>query len=292
ALSTGGQLTVSDVDSSATFVAQAGTAGAYGTFAIAADGTWTYVMDGAHNELVGGQQYVETFAVASADGTASSVTVTITGSNDAAVVSSASVALTETDAALSTGGQLTVSDVDSSATFVAQSATAGAYGTFAIAADGIWTYVMDGAHNELVGGQQYVETFAVASADGTASSVTVTITGSNDAAVVSSATASLTEANAALSTSGQLTVTDVDSSATFVAQAGTAGAYGTFALAADGTWTYVMDGAHNELVGGQQYVETFAVASADGTASSVTVTITGTNDAAVVSSATASLTET
>ncbi len=47
-------------------------------------------------------------------------------------------------------------------------------------------------------------------------------------------------------------------------QAGTAGLYGTFALASDGTWTYVMDGAHNELVGGQQYVETFAVASADG----------------------------
>ena len=72
-------------------------------------------MDGAHDELVGGQQYVETFAVASADGTAGSVTVTITGSNDAAVVSSASKSLTETDAPLSTGGQLTVSDVDSPA---------------------------------------------------------------------------------------------------------------------------------------------------------------------------------
>ena len=61
-------------------------------------------MDGAHNELVGGQQYVETFAVASADGTPCSVTVTITGTNDAAVVSSATASLTETNAALSTGG--------------------------------------------------------------------------------------------------------------------------------------------------------------------------------------------
>ena len=111
---------------------------------------------------------------------------------------------------------------------------------------------MDGAHNELVGGQQYVETFAVASADGTPSSVTSPSPARNDAAVVSSATASLTETNAALSTGGQLTVSDVDSSATFVAQSGTAGAYGTFALAADGSWTYVMDGAHNELVGGQR----------------------------------------
>ena len=36
-------------------------------------------------------------------------------------------------------------------------------------------------------------------------------------------------------------------------------------MAADGTWTYMMDGAHDEFVAGQQYVETFAVASADGT---------------------------
>ena len=144
-------------------------------------------MDGAHNELVGGQQYVETFAVASADGTASSVTVTITGSNDAAVVSSASGSLTETNAVLSTGGQLTVSDVDSSATFVAPVRHGRRLRYLRHRRRRHLDLRHGRRHNELVGGQQYVETFAVASADGTASSVTVTITGSNDAAVVSSA---------------------------------------------------------------------------------------------------------
>ena len=29
----------------------------YGKFTIAADGTWTYVMDNAHDEFVGGQDH-------------------------------------------------------------------------------------------------------------------------------------------------------------------------------------------------------------------------------------------
>ena len=67
-------------------------------------------------------------------------------------------------------------------------------------------------------GTTYTDTFPVASADGTLTSVPINITGTNDAAVLSSATANLTEANsaAAISTSGSLTISDVDSAATFV----------------------------------------------------------------------------
>ena len=93
----------------------------------------------------------------------------------------------------------------------------------------------------------------------------------------------LTEANAAaaISTCGTLTISDVDSAATFVAQAATAGTYGTFAIDAAGAWTYTASSAHNEFVAGTTYTDTFTVASADGTLSSVTVNILGTNDAAV-----------
>ena len=77
----------------------------------------------------------------------------------------------------------------------------------------------------------------------------------------------LTETNAAadISTSGTLTISDVDSPATFVAQAGTAGSYGTFAIDAAGAWTYTASSAHNEFVAGTTYTDTFTVASADGT---------------------------
>ena len=124
-LTTGGTLTISDVDSPATFVAQAGTAGSYGTFTIDAAGVWSYTASSAHDAFVGGTTYSDTFQVASADGTTTSVTVNILGTNDAAVLSSATVGLSETDAVLTTGGTLTISDVDSPATFVAQAGTAG-----------------------------------------------------------------------------------------------------------------------------------------------------------------------
>src|SRR6185436_8629145 len=60
-------------------------------------------------------------------------TINITAVNDAAVVSADVRDLTETDAAgdISTAGTLAISDVDSPASFVAQAATAGSYGTFA-----------------------------------------------------------------------------------------------------------------------------------------------------------------
>src|SRR6185369_1291020 len=150
----------------------------------------------------------DTFQVLSADNTATSVTVSIHGTNDAAVLSSASVNLDETNAALSTGGQLTISDVDSAAAFVAQSGTAGSYGTFAIAADGTWSYTANSAFDSLNVGDTVSDTFQVLSADNTATSVTVSIHGANDAAVLSSASVNLDETNAALSTGGQLRTKD------------------------------------------------------------------------------------
>src|SRR5207244_7055778 len=87
-----------------------------------------------------------------------------------------------------------------------------------------------------------------------------------------------------ISTSGALTISDVDSPATFVAQAGTAGAYGTFAINAAGSWTYTASSAHNEFVAGTTYSEVVDVVSADGTHTSVTINILGTNDAPTITS--------
>jgi VCBS repeat-containing protein len=113
---------------------------------------------------------------------------------------------------------------------------------------------------------------------------TITITAVNDAAVLSSATAKLTETNAVLTTGGKLTITDVDNAATFVAQTGTAGEYGSFSIGANGAWTYTASSAHNEFIAGTTYTDTFAVSAADGTTTSVTVNIEGTNDKPVFTS--------
>ncbi|PPQ16966.1 hypothetical protein CV770_23205, partial [Bradyrhizobium sp. AC87j1] len=301
ALNTSGQLSITDPDTGeAHVVAQSNVHGTYGDFSIDANGAWSYAGNGAHDELTAGQQVQDQFTVTSQDGTASGiVTVTITGTNDAATVSSDSKSVTEADtaSALSTSGQLSITDPDSGeAHVVAQSNVHGTYGDFSIDANGAWSYTGNGAHNELTAGQQVQDQFTVTSQDGTASGiVTVTITGTNDAATVSSDSKSVTEADtaAALSTSGQLTITDPDSGeAHVVAQSNVHGTYGDFSIDANGAWSYTGNGAHNELTAGQQVQDQFTVTSQDGTGSGiVTVTITGSNDAAIVSSDSKSVTE-
>src|SRR5436190_627618 len=81
-----------------------------------------------------------------------SVTVTITGTNDAATVSSDSKAVSEgdTSAALNTSGLLTITDPDKiGRASCREREEHGAYGDFSVDANGAWTYVGNGAHDEL-----------------------------------------------------------------------------------------------------------------------------------------------
>src|SRR5207244_58158 len=182
--------------------------------------------------------------------------------------------LTETNSAtdISTSGTLTISDVDSPATFVAQAGTAGSYSTFAIDSAPAWTYTPSSAHNEIVAGTTYTDTFDVVSADGTHTSVTINILATTLPAALPIYTRNLTETNSAtdISTSGTLTISDVDSPATFVAQAGTAGSYGTFAIDSAGTWTDQTSEPHTQFVAVSTHTDTLDVQSADGTHTSVT----------------------
>ena len=73
----GGTLTNADVDNAQTFVAQTNVAGTNGTFSIAANGAWTYTANSAFDSLNVGQSVSDTFTVAAADGTTSTVQVTI-----------------------------------------------------------------------------------------------------------------------------------------------------------------------------------------------------------------------
>ena len=124
----------------------------------------------------------------------------------------------------------------------------------------------------------------MATADGTTQVLTISILGTNDAAVITgTSTASLTETNAALTASGALSATDVDSSNGFVAQTGVAGTggYGTFSINAAGAWGYTANSAHDEFVGGQTYTDSITVATADGTTQVLTISILGTVEALV-----------
>nr|WP_245268640.1 VCBS domain-containing protein [Mesorhizobium ciceri] len=289
AQSTGGTLVATDPDSSNAFVVQTNAAGSngFGTFSIDAGGVWTYTMNNAHDEFVGGTDYTDSITVATADGTSQLITVTLHGTDDATVITGTSTAeLTETNAAQSTGGTLVATDPDSSNAFVVQTNAAGSngFGTFSIDAGGVWTYTMNNAHDEFVGGTDYTDSITVATADGTSQLITVTIHGTDDATVITgTSTAALTETNAAQSTGGTLVATDPDSSNAFVVQTNAAGSngFGTFSIDAGGVWTYTMNNAHDEFVGGTDYTDSITVATADGTSQLITVTIHGTDDAPI-----------
>ncbi|MBZ9771578.1 beta strand repeat-containing protein, partial [Mesorhizobium sp. CO1-1-8] len=244
------------------------------------------------------------------------LTVTINGANDAPVgvndtsASLGAIAATEKGGTLNasggnngSGNVLTNdSDVDSASLTVSAIRTGGvegsgtggslgvglvgAHGTLTIAANGSYTYVVnenDSTVQALNAGGTTTDTFNYTVSDGSLTDtavLTVTINGANDAAVLSSASVNLTEGNTAadISTSGTLTISDVDSPATFVAQAANVGTYGTFAINAAGAWTYTASSAHDEFVAGQHYIENFDAVSADGTHTSVHIDILGTND--------------
>ncbi len=112
----------------------------------------------------------------------------------------------------------------------------------------------------------------------------VTIAGVNDPAVISGMlTAQLTESNSTLSASGTLTVTDEDSPATFNVQNNTLGSWGFFSITQAGNWNYRTKSAFNEMRPGETRHESFTVTTSDGTSAEVAITITGTDDAPVMS---------
>ncbi len=298
----------SDPDGTALVVATPGTfVGTYGTLALAANGAYTYTLNNSAatvQALAGGQHATDVFAYAATDGslsTPSMLTVTITGSNDTAVIGGVATGAVTEDVAVDGSGNLvaseslTITDIDSGqANFVVQAGTPGTYGIFAVNSAGAWTYAAtDGqaAIQSLAAGQHLTEHFTVSSSDGSASQVvTVTINGTNDTAVIGGvATGAVTEDVAVdgsgnLIASGALTVSDADTGqSSFAAQAGTAGTYGTFAVDAAGNWAYSAangQAAIQSLDSGQSLTEVFSVASSDGSAAQgVTVTINGSNDA-------------
>ncbi|KID12366.1 hypothetical protein P279_28775, partial [Rhodobacteraceae bacterium PD-2] len=250
------------------------------------------------------------------------VNVTVTPENDPATITGdATGSVVEaggvSNAAAGTptaGGTLTVNDVDSGeAVFQTPADLQGTYGSFSFdAATGAWTYVLDNdlaATQALTDGEIVTDRLTVDSLDGTASeTIVVTVTGTNDVPVVTDDSGQVTEdsdgGTGVLSTTGQVTITDVDAgedrfatgSLAFGGASHGGAALGTLIVDAAGNWVYEVDNTLPEvqsLALGESFTESWQVTSADGTTTStITVTINGTNDDPVISGvATGAVTE-
>ena len=291
---------------------------------------WSYNVDNsAAQYLAAGETVVEKYDVTFDDGHGSTVTetvtITITGSNDGPDIAadtgdSASGDLDETDSALTASGTLTVTDPDTSDTVdttVTNLAISGNQGSltsddlgamFSITSGGAdlaanigdannlgWSFDSGSeAFNFLAEGETLTLTYTLTSDDGHGGTdtqdVTITITGSNDAAMITGDTSgSVTEDTGPNPITGNLNSTDVDGvddswNAVTTATA-SANGYGTYTIDATGNWVYTLDNTNtavNNLNNGGTLSDSFTVTTADGTSQIVNITIHGADDVIVV----------
>ncbi len=294
--SANGQVVFSDPDTSedGKAIVETATLSTYGTYDVAADGSWTYTLDSSKVQfLASGEQVTDSVTVTSADGTASQpITITIHGANDAASVASNNVVdadVTEDTDALA-NGQVVFSDPDTSENGLAQIVIGGSatHGTYDVAADGTWTYTLtDSPTIQALGnGATLIDSFFVTSEDGSATQkIDITITGTNDAATFGGQTSGIVTEDGTLTANGTVTVTDADTGESATQSASGSATHGGYSIDGSGNWTYNLsngDSAVQALAAGESLTDSFDILSADGTKQTIAVTINGTNDPALV----------
>ncbi|WP_104663621.1 VCBS domain-containing protein [Ensifer adhaerens] len=339
----GGEVTFTDVDTldthSASFLPQG--RGYLGTFSLdPVDQTtdkigWNFkVADGVIDSLQAGQTLTQKYTVFVNDGhggiATQTVTIVITGTNDAPVITSGTQSAAVTERGDGADGENSVvhvhdgkvgfADVDTLDTHSAsfKAGGNGYLGKFSLEPVNQggnfvnWTFkVADGVIDSLQAGQTLTQTYDVTINDGkggtATQTVTVVITGTNDAPIITSGVQSGAVTEIADKADGENTVThsqggtigfsDVDTldqhGASFKANGN--GYLGTFSLdPVDQTgnsvgWSFkVADGVLDSLQAGQVLTQTYDVTVDDGkggkATQTVTITITGTNDAPVITS--------
>ena len=306
--------------------------GTYGTLVIGADGSYTYTADQDAADALDLNDVVTDVFVYTADGATANLTITVTGINDAPVATNDTGSVNE-DATLSvSNGSGDIidnndTDADDSASLVVSAvriggvedsgtagtvgqALTGTYGQLTLNADGSYSYVANqDAADDLDASDQVTDVFNYTLSDGTATdtaTITITVTGINDAPVADNETGAVNEDATLTVTDGTSDVlhgdTDADDSASLTVSAirtgaeggsGTAGSigsgltgtYGTLTLASDGTYTYVADqSAADDLDASDTVTDIFTYTVSDGTATdtgTITITVTGINDAPV-----------
>ncbi|MFA0247941.1 VCBS domain-containing protein [Vibrio sp. 10N.261.45.A4] len=312
-IETGGALTIDDPD--VTFIAKdAEGENGFGSFVVNEDGSWTFVANSPFDELADGEQIQDTTTVQTSDGGEQVTTVTIIGTDDAAVATDDSGSVTEDidvdeiTNQLVTSGQIVITDVDSDTpTYSADgefnlvgSTNESQLGVLSIDPDGAWTYVVNNDDVQYLDDDEFVtEVYTVTASDGTTSEVTITINGADDPSDITvgegdSDTGEVTEdvdvdqESNNLATSGTLTITDVDDNdvaafepnGVFNPEGSTNDtALGVLTITDGGEWTYVVNNDDVQYLDDDEFVtEVYTVTAIDGTTSEVTITINGADD--------------
>lgn len=306
--------------------------------------SWTFTVNDADLDDLGpNDSLVQIYNVTVDDGqggtATQAVTITVNGANDAPTIESQVEMLTE-DAVSpdnEASGSVNPMDVDGPLPYVLEvsynggtaetiksnqggkATVMGMYGELQLMGDGSYLYVLDDTLDDpIAGGVVVNEVFDLVITDDLGASsggtITIAITGVNDAPVVNGGTGSVIEDDADNTESGTIVITDVDGGTSFslaIAAGGTTessmlvaddlmveGKYGDLTLnITTGDWTYTLDNNDADTSGlaeGEMAQELINFSVNDGFGSvgfSITIDITGANDPPIVGVGVASLTE-
>ncbi|GAM69472.1 probable RTX [Vibrio sp. JCM 19236] len=290
-LQTSGTLSITDVDTGEAHFSNTDVVGTLGTLHLKDNGAWTYDLDNSNPKVQAlgqGATATDTMTVTSADGTTHQVTITVNGTNDKAVIAGTDTGAVTEESQLQTSGTLTITDVDTGEAHFSNTDIVGTLGTLHLKDNGAWTYDLDNTNptvQALGKGATATDTITVTSADGTTHQVTITVSGTNDKAIIAGTDTGAVTEESQLQTSGTLTITDVDTGEAHFSNTDVVGTLGTLHLKDNGTWTYDLDNSNPKVQAlgqGATATDTITVTSADGTQHQVTITVNGTNDKAVI----------
>jgi len=293
-----GQVSATDIDrgDSHSFTTSATTAG----FTLNPDGSYVFdPADPSYDHLAPGDHLTLQIPIVVTDNhggsTSQTLEITINGSNDTPVVSSA-VSLAggseDNDVVIKASDLLAhASDVDTGDSLTVMNLSAD-HGSITDNHDGTFTFHPDQDYNGKV-------TFSYDAQDAhgasTPAHATMDLAAVGDASVIAGQdSAGLTEDgnihSGKLEATGQLTIVDPDAGEDhFIAETRSTGT-GTFDVKSDGAWTYSADNSQRsiqELGAGETLTDSVWVQSPDGGHHKISVTITGTNDVPTVSAAVA-----
>ncbi len=294
----------SDIDSPSLTVSAVNTAGTLGS--VINNGTnVTYDPNGQFESLAVGETATDTFSYTASDGnggfSTASVTVTITGSNDGPTAVADVGAADEDGPAVAINVLSNDTDPDTSDVLTVSAVnTAGTLGSVINNGTNV-TYDPNGQFESLAVGETATDTFSYTASDGnggfSTASVTVTITGINDAPVANDDSNDVAE-DGTLVAGGTVTTndTDVDNGSSFsvTAVAGlpanvgnvVMGTYGSVTIASNGVYSYTLDNAAanvQALAATQTVIDSFSYQITDDQGATATanlnITVTGANDA-------------
>ena len=318
-------LTITRVDGKSASVGKATAGGNGGSFTISANGAWEFNPGTAFDDLKAGATETTSVAYTVTDGSVTSratLTVTVTGVNDAPVAAddtggtaentvrtvadgatgttNADLLLNDTDAE---SDPLTITAVGGESASVGKATAGSNGGNFTIESNGAWKFNPGTAFDDLAAGATRITSVTYTAYDGRltdTATLTVTVTGANDDPTLTADTGMVTEDTSVdgdgnLMTSGTVGASGGDAGEDKFMTTPVTGAYGSLTIAADGAWTYKALNKQSDiqdLSPTATLTDTLRVTSADGvTSTTVTITIRGDDDEPTLTGATGMVTE-